>query len=135
MTSTSGKSVTTHIHTRTHTHTHTHRERERERESSYCHKCYAFQLRYSGVACIRRWRRPIADIDLFLPHGIICKCRFWTTVRETVRTILFDRCLAVCPVLSRSPPPKKGHSISSQFSAHVCMAKRLDGSRCHLVGR
>ena len=32
-------------------------------------------------------------------------------------------------------PPTKGHS-PPQFSAHVSvMAKRLDGSRCHLVWR
>jgi len=36
------------------------------------------------------------------------------------------------------PLPHKGHSTPPPFSAHICcivVAKWLDGSRCHLVGR
>ena len=32
-------------------------------------------------------------------------------------------------------PPEKGHSLPTQLLAHVYVAKRLGGSRCHLVQR
>jgi len=86
---------------------------------------------------------------------------------KTVRPVLLDRCLSVCPVLSvtlvycgqtvgwikmklgmqvglgpghtvldgdPATPPPKGHSFPI-FGPHIFVAKWLNGSRCHFVGR
>jgi len=46
----------------------------------------------------------------------------WATVSKTVRPMLSDRCLSVCPVLSVL-------SVLSCLKRWCTVAKRLDGSR------
>ena len=89
----------------------------------------------------------------------------WVTVCKTIRPMLSDRCLSVCPVCDvralwpngwtdqdktwhtgrprpwphcvrwrPSPLPKKG-AEPPNFRPMFIVAKRLDGSRCHLSQR
>jgi len=80
--------------------------------------------------------------------------RFWGTVCKTVRPMLSDRCLSVCPVClsvtlaycgqtvecikiktlhARRPRPWPHCSMGTQLPRVV--ARRLDGLRCHLARR
>jgi len=66
---------------------------------------------------------PIYEVTAtctFLSVNFVWLANFWATVCKTVRPILSDRCLS---------------SLSVCLWRRCIVAKRLDGSSCHLVWR
>jgi len=135
-------------------------------------------LKFNAIQCASE-----LDHSLIKLYGFWCCAygagagfflHFWATVCKTVRPMLSDHCLSVCPSVRPSirlsvmlvycgqmvgwikmklraqvglgpghivldgdpaPPPPKGHCPHPNFRPISVVAKRLDGSRCHLVWR
>jgi len=108
---------------------------------------------------------PLATLLKQYTNNVTVSSPFWATVCKKVHPMLSDHylsCLSVCNVgvcgqtfgwikmklgievglgqgdivLDGHPaPPPKGHSPSPNFRSMSVVAKRLDGSRCFLLGR
>ena len=103
--------------------------------------------------------------QLRLSCTVTVTVHFWATVCKTIRPMLSDRCLSLRSVTllycgqtvgwikmklgvqvglgpghnvldgNPAPPSRKGAQFSPNFRPMSVVAKRLDESRCHLVGR